>query len=162
VSEDFQDVKRRTKGKRQGRRQTRKGESRSLGECLNRQPHTPEEEQAPPEVPDQESGDRSEEEEEEVLERPDAIDDKEEEVEEEGDGIVQDDGEAWDRKRQATEEKIADFYEARLYLFDKGHDLYKNKKKQMSELAQLSQDLEGIYKHKFQIVTIFPVYIFMH
>jgi len=52
-------------GGREGGRGGGKGKAgvRGGGECQNRQPDTPEEEQAPPEVQGQESGDRSKEEE---------------------------------------------------------------------------------------------------
>ena len=50
-------------------------------------------------------------------------------------------GEVWDRKRQEAEERIADFYEARLYFFDKKLEDFKNKKKQRSELFRLSKEL---------------------
>jgi hypothetical protein len=139
-------------GSRGGSRGGGKGKAGGRGKAKNRQPETPEEEQVPTEVQDQESGERSEGEEEEVREISDV---RGHEEEEEMDGCVQDDGEAWDRERQAAEEKIADFYEARPYFFDKRHDMYKNKKKQRSELAKLSQELGGIYKRKFQIVTFF-------
>ncbi len=87
------------------------------------------------------------EEEEPPAETQDVSDAEEEEDEE--DVEVPEDPEAWDRERQATEEKIADFYEARPYFFDKRHELYKNKKKQRAELLKLSHELGGIYKRKF-------------
>lgn len=50
-------------------------------------------------------------------------------------------GECWNKERQEGEERIADFYEARPYFFDKKHEQYKNKKKQRFELQKLSKEL---------------------